>query len=80
MGFLKRDDDSAQQQQASAQDVATTDAPHAAAYDSGSMAGIPASGLERIARMKLAHGTLTGLPSTLAAQVADLPSGEKSGA
>jgi uncharacterized protein YbjQ (UPF0145 family) len=60
MGFLKRDDDSPQQA-APAQDVATDGAPHAAAYQSGSMAGIPASGLERIARMKqdVARGFFT---------------------
>jgi uncharacterized protein YbjQ (UPF0145 family) len=62
MGFLKRDDgDSQQQQPAAARDTATQDAPHAAAYQSGSMAGIPASGLERIARMKqeVARGFFT---------------------
>jgi uncharacterized protein YbjQ (UPF0145 family) len=61
MGFLKREDDSPQQRTAPAQDLATTDAPHAAAYKSGSMAGIPASGLERIARMKqdVARGFFT---------------------
>jgi uncharacterized protein YbjQ (UPF0145 family) len=61
MGFLKRDDDSAQQQAAPAQDVVTADAPRSAAYESGSMAGIPASGLERIARMKqeVARGFFT---------------------
>ncbi|MFZ0089061.1 MAG: heavy metal-binding domain-containing protein [Solirubrobacteraceae bacterium] len=58
MGFLKRDDDS---QTAPAPDVATADAPHAAAYESGSLAGIPASGRERIARMKqeVARGFFT---------------------
>jgi uncharacterized protein YbjQ (UPF0145 family) len=61
MGFLKRDDDAQQQQAAPAQDVATAGAPHAAAYKAGSMAGIPASGLERIARMKqdVARGFFT---------------------
>jgi uncharacterized protein YbjQ (UPF0145 family) len=49
MGFLKRDDDN---QTAPAAATGTTDAPHAAAYESGSMAGIPASGRERIKRMK----------------------------
>jgi uncharacterized protein YbjQ (UPF0145 family) len=60
MGFLNRNDDAAQQQPA-VQDVATGEAPHAAAYESGSMAGIPASGLERIARMKqeVARGFFT---------------------
>src|ERR1700753_332258 len=51
MGFLKRDDD-AQNAPPARQDVATADAPHAAQYESGSLAGIPASGLERIERMK----------------------------
>ncbi|HEY5429769.1 MAG TPA: heavy metal-binding domain-containing protein [Solirubrobacteraceae bacterium] len=62
MGFLKRDDsDSQQPPPTTAQDVATADGPHAAAYQSGSMAGIPASGLERIARMKeeVARGFFT---------------------
>ena len=61
MGFLKRDDDAAQQQAAPARDAAGTEAPHAAAYEAGSMAGIPASGLERIARMKqeVARGFFT---------------------
>jgi uncharacterized protein YbjQ (UPF0145 family) len=61
MGFLKRDDDAQQQQPAPAQGVAPAGAPHAAAYESGSMAGIPASGLERIARMKqdVARGFFT---------------------
>jgi hypothetical protein len=54
MGFLRRDDDDADSQNAPAapRDVATTDAPHAARYESGSLAGIPDSGKERIARMK----------------------------
>ena len=51
MGFLRRDDDT-QNAPPVAQDVATADAPHAAQYDSGSLAGIPASGRERIQRMK----------------------------
>jgi uncharacterized protein YbjQ (UPF0145 family) len=61
MGFLKRDDDAQQQQAAPARDVAPGGAPHAAAYEAGSMAGIPASGLERIARMKqdVARGFFT---------------------
>ena len=64
MGFLKRDGDDAQQQPAPAQNVATDDAPHAAAYESGSLAGIPASGRERIARMKqeVARGFFTSRP------------------
>src|ERR1700729_1245822 len=52
MGFLKRDDDGAQNAPPAAQDIATADAPHAAKYESGSLAGIPASGLDRIERMK----------------------------
>ena len=52
MGFLKRDDDDAQKAAPVPQDVATADAPHAARYESGSLAGIPASGRERIERMK----------------------------
>ena len=51
MGFLKRDDDQ-QRQAAPVQQVAADDAPHAAAYEAGSLAGIPASGRQRIARMK----------------------------
>jgi uncharacterized protein YbjQ (UPF0145 family) len=58
MGFLKRDDDS---QQAPGRGVASAEGPHAAAYQTGSMAGIPASGLERIERMKqeVARGFFT---------------------
>jgi uncharacterized protein YbjQ (UPF0145 family) len=51
MGFLRRDDDS-QDAPAPPPDGATAEAPHAAAYQSGSLAGIPESGLERIQRMK----------------------------
>jgi uncharacterized protein YbjQ (UPF0145 family) len=55
MGFLKRDDDA--DEQAEPQGSATappppSDAPHAAAYQSGSLAGIPESGRQRIERMK----------------------------
>ena len=59
MGFLKRDDDS--QNAPAPQDVATSEAPHAARYESGSLAGIPASGLDRIQRMKqeVARGFFT---------------------
>ena len=59
MGFLKRDDDS--QNAPATQDVATSEAPHAARYESGSLAGIPASGLDRIQRMKqeVARGFFT---------------------
>src|ERR1700753_3684466 len=62
MGFLRRDDDEQQQREAGpARDVATTDGPHAAAYESGSLAGIPESGRDRIARMKqeVARGFFT---------------------
>jgi uncharacterized protein YbjQ (UPF0145 family) len=57
MGFLKRDDDSQPQEQAEEQARAVDgpppeEAPHAAAYEAGSLAGIPESGIERIARMK----------------------------
>jgi uncharacterized protein YbjQ (UPF0145 family) len=50
MGFLKRDDDP--QQPAPPTPSATAEAPHAASYEPGSLAGIPDSGRERIARMK----------------------------
>jgi uncharacterized protein YbjQ (UPF0145 family) len=50
MPFFSRDDDSKQDQPG--QEVAPADGPHAAAYESGSLEGIPASGRERIARMK----------------------------
>jgi uncharacterized protein YbjQ (UPF0145 family) len=52
MGFLRRDDDDAQNAPPAAQDLATANAPHAARYESGSLAGIPASGRDRIERMK----------------------------
>src|SRR5947209_17058933 len=55
MGFLRRDDDDAQAAAAAeppAQAVAPAEAPHQATYEPGSLAGIPASGRERIARMK----------------------------
>jgi uncharacterized protein YbjQ (UPF0145 family) len=56
MGFFSRDDDKQpeqpQQQAAVADDVAPAEAPHPASYESGSLAGIPDSGLERIQRMK----------------------------
>jgi uncharacterized protein YbjQ (UPF0145 family) len=53
MGFLRRDDDDdSQSAPAVPRDVATSEAPHAARYESGSLAGIPDSGKERIARMK----------------------------
>ncbi|HEV7174574.1 MAG TPA: heavy metal-binding domain-containing protein [Solirubrobacteraceae bacterium] len=57
MGFLRRDDDDSQQaapeqQQPVAVDDGPAEAPHAAAYEAGSLAGIPESGRERIERMK----------------------------
>jgi uncharacterized protein YbjQ (UPF0145 family) len=57
MGFLKRDDDrvagrAEQVPAGGAQAEQAADAPHAAAYESGSLAGIPESGRERIERMK----------------------------
>jgi uncharacterized protein YbjQ (UPF0145 family) len=57
MGFLKRDDGGSQQDQPEEQAVVvdtgpTAEAPHAAAYEAGSLAGIPESGRERIQRMK----------------------------
>ncbi|HUA72516.1 MAG TPA: heavy metal-binding domain-containing protein [Solirubrobacteraceae bacterium] len=62
MGFLKRDDDSTQAPaQAAAPPGFTDEAPHAASYKAGSLAGIPESGRERIARMKqgVARGFFT---------------------
>ena len=54
MGFLRRDDDD--DGQAASQDqpqaMVAAEAPHQAAYQAGSLAGIPDSGRERIARMK----------------------------
>jgi uncharacterized protein YbjQ (UPF0145 family) len=52
MGFLRRDDDDDSQNAPAPQDVATAAAPHAGRYESGSLAGIPESGRERIERMK----------------------------
>jgi hypothetical protein len=56
MGFLKRDDDTEVQVTAGA-----APAPHADSYEPGSLAGIPDSGRERIARMKqeVARGFFT---------------------
>jgi uncharacterized protein YbjQ (UPF0145 family) len=64
MGFLRRDDDDAQAQaqaQADATALAPAEAPHQASYEAGSLAGIPESGRERIARMKqdVARGFFT---------------------
>jgi uncharacterized protein YbjQ (UPF0145 family) len=49
--FGGRNDDD-QQQAAAGSGAAPEQAPHAAAYESGSLAGIPESGRQRIARMK----------------------------
>jgi uncharacterized protein YbjQ (UPF0145 family) len=55
MGFLKRDDDNSSAQ-AGAPSAAppgfTEEAPHAATYEAGSLAGIPEAGRDRIERMK----------------------------
>jgi uncharacterized protein YbjQ (UPF0145 family) len=62
MGFLKRDDDNTQAPaKAAASPRVTDEAPHAASYQAGSLAGIPESGRERIARMKqdVARGFFT---------------------
>ena len=58
MPFFSRDDDSSQEPR---QDVVPAEAPHAAAYQAGSLEGVPASGRERIARMKqdVARGFFT---------------------
>src|ERR1700736_5544100 len=52
MGFLKRDDDSQPQAQAGPPPTAPEEAPHAGAYEAGSLSGIPASGRDRIERIK----------------------------
>src|SRR5690242_6688397 len=62
MGFLRRDDDDPQAPaQADATTLAPAEAPHQASYEAGSLAGIPESGRERIARMKeeVARGFFT---------------------
>src|SRR6201985_2904486 len=62
MGFLKRDsDDDAQVAAQAPATLAPGDAPHQAVYEAGSLAGIPDSGRERIARMKqeVARGFFT---------------------
>ena len=60
MGFLKRDGDG-DPGPMEGDEAATTEAPHPASYQSGSLAGIPASGVERIERMKqeVARGFFT---------------------
>ncbi|HUE27695.1 MAG TPA: heavy metal-binding domain-containing protein [Solirubrobacteraceae bacterium] len=59
MAFLKRGDDPSKQVEAQdapaivdADNGSPAEAPHAGAYESGSLAGIPESGRERIERMK----------------------------
>ncbi|HUO73703.1 MAG TPA: heavy metal-binding domain-containing protein [Solirubrobacteraceae bacterium] len=68
MGFLHRDDDDKDVQQAQAPDQALAvenvppeQAPQAGAYEAGSLAGIPESGRQRIERMKqdVARGFFT---------------------
>jgi len=68
MGFLKRDDDGGRAQAAQPagapapmENAEPAQAPHAAAYESGSLAGIPESGRERIERMRqeVARGFFT---------------------
>jgi uncharacterized protein YbjQ (UPF0145 family) len=67
MGFLKRDDDSGSQAvqpddaPAAVENAVPEEAPHAGSYQSGSLAGIPESGRERIERMKqeVARGFFT---------------------
>jgi uncharacterized protein YbjQ (UPF0145 family) len=60
MGFLKRDGDG-DPRPVEGEEATTTEAPHPASYQSGSLAGIPASGVERIERMKqeVARGFFT---------------------
>src|ERR1700759_128410 len=66
MGFLRRDDNDddrvpTRPAQDQPQAFAPAEAPHAATYEAGSLAGIPESGRERIARMKqdVARGFFT---------------------
>jgi uncharacterized protein YbjQ (UPF0145 family) len=68
MGFFNRQDDDEHNQDQEPAARATTvengparDAPHAGAYEAGSLAGIPESGRQRIARMKqdVARGFFT---------------------
>jgi len=67
MGFFSRPDDDQQPEAkepeapAATMESAPEEAPHAAGYEAGSLAGIPESGRERIARMKqdVARGFFT---------------------
>jgi uncharacterized protein YbjQ (UPF0145 family) len=55
MGFLKRDEPGEQTEPAETvaiENAPPAEAPHAAAYHAGSLAGIPESGLQRIQRMR----------------------------
>jgi uncharacterized protein YbjQ (UPF0145 family) len=60
MGFLKRDGDN-DPRPAQSDEATTTEAPQPASYQAGSLAGIPASGIDRIERMKqeVARGFFT---------------------
>jgi uncharacterized protein YbjQ (UPF0145 family) len=61
MGFLKRDEDERGQAGPPVAAAQAEEAPHAASYEAGSLAGIPESGRERIERMKqeVARGFFT---------------------
>jgi uncharacterized protein YbjQ (UPF0145 family) len=61
MPLFRRDDNDDPAAASPGQEVSPTEAPQAAAYQAGSMAGIPASGRERIGRMKqeVARGFFT---------------------
>ena len=68
MGFFSRPDDDQQNQEqdpaapaATIENAASEDAPHAGDYEAGSLAGVPESGRQRIARMKqdVARGFFT---------------------
>jgi uncharacterized protein YbjQ (UPF0145 family) len=67
VGFLRRDDESGdarsepQEPPVAVENAAADEAPHAAKYDAGSLAGVPESGRERIERMKreVARGFFT---------------------
>src|ERR1700722_7467286 len=61
MGFLKRDDGDSQPRRGGQPAAPTDEAPHAATYEAGSLAGIPDSGRERLERMRedIARGFFT---------------------
>ena len=52
MGFLKRDDPNDPQQAPQAAATEPAEAPHTGEYRAGSLEGLPASGRERLERMK----------------------------